>query len=261
VRQSLLIAFIVALILHAILARVELDIFKRPIPIRNAPKTLTIDLVKPRPVKTPATKKPPIVVNKTEDSTVKEEIQKRITPKPKVKPEEKDKKEFQEEKPRMKENPAEKVESLTRLMPVDHPAPQRERVTPERDNSFLPKKVNIPMALPKREDIPQPEKEVRLPDTTAGEKIIFAAPIYMENSPPPYPRLARRKNYQGIVFLDVLVRKDGTVGSIRLSKSSGYKTLDSAAIRGVEKWLFHPAKRGDKVIDMWVEIPIRFQLK
>ena len=250
-----------ALILHALLAWVKLDIFKRPIPIMNTPKALTMDLVKPVPVKTPATKKSPIVVKKAKDNILREEIQKKIKPKPEVKPEAKDKKESRQEKPRTRENPTEKVESLARLIPVDRPATQKEGVTPERDNSFLPERVDIPMALPKKKDIPQSEKKVRLSDSTASEPINIATPNYKENSPPLYPRLARRKNYQGTVFLDVLVRRDGTVGSIRLSKSSGYESLDSAAIKEVKKWLFHPGKRGDELVEMWVKIPIRFQLK
>jgi TonB family protein len=261
VRRSFLIAFIIALILHALLAWVELDIFKRPIPRMNTPKALTMDLVKPEPLKTPAVKKSPIVVKKSKDTIVREEVQEKIKQKPEVKPKVKDKKKFHQEKPRTREKPTEKVESLARLIPVDRPATQKEEVTPERYNSFLPEKVDIPMALPKEKDIPQSEKKVRLPDSTASEPINIATPNYKENSPPLYPRLARRKNYQGTVFLDVLVRMDGTVGSIRLSKSSGYELLDSAAIRGVKKWLFHPGKRGDELVEMWVKIPIRFQLK
>jgi protein TonB len=261
VRRSFLIAFIIALILHALLAWVELDIFKRPIPIMNTPKALTMDLVKPEPLKTPATKKSPIVVKKAKDTVVREEAQKKIKPKLQQKPEAKDKKKFHQEKQITRETPREKVKSLARFIPVDRPANQKEEVTPERDNAFSPEKVDIPRALPKEKDIPQSEKKARLPDSSASEPINIATPNYKENSPPLYPRLARRKNYQGTVFLDVLVRRDGTVGSIRLSKSSGYESLDSAAIKGVEKWLFHPGKRGDEFVEMWVKIPIRFQLK
>ncbi len=61
--RSLLPAFLMALILHSLLALVELDTFKSPVSIKVLPKTLTIDIVKPRPVKkAPLIKSPSIVV-------------------------------------------------------------------------------------------------------------------------------------------------------------------------------------------------------
>ena len=41
---------------------------------------------------------------------------------------------------------------------------------------------------------------------------------------------------------------------------SGRKILDQAAQRAVQRWLFSPAKRGDEVVDGWVDVPIDFKL-
>ena len=43
--------------------------------------------------------------------------------------------------------------------------------------------------------------------------------------------------------------------------SSGYPALDKAALSAVKNWLFQPGKKGDKVVEMWIGIPIRFALK
>jgi protein TonB len=88
-----------------------------------------------------------------------------------------------------------------------------------------------------------------------------AIPVYRENPPPQYPRVARRRGYQGTVVLEVLVNREGSVGDLRVFQSSGYSILDKAAIRSVKGWLFEPGRRGDEKIEMWVNLPIRFQIK
>lgn len=49
-----------------------------------------------------------------------------------------------------------------------------------------------------------------------------------------YPEAARRQNLSGSLLLDVALKPDGSVASIRVERSSGYKVLDDAAVRIVE---------------------------
>jgi len=88
-----------------------------------------------------------------------------------------------------------------------------------------------------------------------------ARPIYRSNPPPKYPRIARIRGYQGEVMLDVLVNKNGTVGDLKVIKSSGYPLLDRAAKSSVINWLFEPGMVGKEKVKMWVRVPIRFELK
>ena len=93
-------------------------------------------------------------------------------------------------------------------------------------------------------------------------KIIHEAiPIYRSNPSPKYPRIARIRGYQGNVLLDVLVNKDGKVHDLKIFKSSGYPLLDNAATSTIKHWLFEPGMIGSKKVDMWVRVPIRFELK
>ena len=46
-----------------------------------------------------------------------------------------------------------------------------------------------------------------------------------------YPEAAKRQNLSGNLILDVAINADGSVHSIELRRSSGYKLLDDAAIR------------------------------
>jgi protein TonB len=88
-----------------------------------------------------------------------------------------------------------------------------------------------------------------------------AIPLYRENPPPRYPRIARRKGYEGTVVLEVLVNPEGKVADCRIIRSCGHSVLDKAAMKSIRNWLFEPGMRGDKKVEMWVKVPIKFQLK
>lgn len=88
-----------------------------------------------------------------------------------------------------------------------------------------------------------------------------ATPLYRRNPSPEYPMIARKRGYQGTAVLDVLVSREGRVKELRLSASSGYSVLDQAALRSVKTWLFDPGTQGGEGVDMWVKVPVRFQLE
>lgn len=93
------------------------------------------------------------------------------------------------------------------------------------------------------------------------EEIIRARPHYRENPRPEYPRLARRRGYEGTVLLEVLVNGAGKVEDLRLLTSSGYAVLDRSAMKAVRGWAFEPGRVGDRTVDMWVRVPVRFELR
>ncbi len=97
--------------------------------------------------------------------------------------------------------------------------------------------------------------------TTVGNILIPAAPLYRQNPPPHYPRIAKARGYQGRTLLNVLVGRDGRVLDAAVATSSGYSLLDEAALKAVAEWIFEPAKRGDETVEMWVKVPIRFQIR
>ncbi len=50
-----------------------------------------------------------------------------------------------------------------------------------------------------------------------------------------YPKSAQRKNRQGKVILAFTINSNGLIENIHISKSSGYRTLDNAAIKALAK--------------------------
>jgi protein TonB len=73
--------------------------------------------------------------------------------------------------------------------------------------------------------------------------------------------LARKRGWQGTVLLEILVNAHGQVKDMRVYKSSGYGVLDEAAAAAARKWMFAPGMRGDLPVEMWVRVPVTFQLQ
>jgi TonB family protein len=73
---------------------------------------------------------------------------------------------------------------------------------------------------------------------------------------PEYPRLALRNQYQGTVMILFTVDELGKVSEVKLQKSSGFGSLDEAALETVKnRWRFPPGKPG-----MYIT-PVQFQLQ
>ena len=119
----------------------------------------------------------------------------------------------------------------------------------EIQNIFTP-----PIAKPAKKALPKTQQ-------TAGVILRQARPLFRENLPPAYPRIARKRGYQGIVILDVQVTRNGKVGDLRVYESSGYPVLDRSATTSVKGWLFEPGIKAGKPMDMWVRVPVRFKLE
>jgi periplasmic protein TonB len=77
---------------------------------------------------------------------------------------------------------------------------------------------------------------------------------------PRYPEAARKAGAQGITLLRVRVLENGRVGEVLIEKSAGFNELDSSAAEAVKKWLFEPARRGKEPVQVWVLLPVKFEL-
>jgi protein TonB len=88
-----------------------------------------------------------------------------------------------------------------------------------------------------------------------------AQPKYKENPPPLYPKIARRRGYEGRTVLRVEVLESGRVGQLEIATSSGFDVLDNAALESVKGWSFFPGTRNGNKIRQWVMVPVRFSLR
>ena len=187
--------------------------------------------------------------------------------------------------------------SLVRMRPVSKPRPQvqplkvhspdsiapLETLTPEPQ--YVKHKQPEPSPIPvpvKMEAPPEPieapldnaeanpdapldyqttRESVSAPAGPDQAEVQASIPLYHLNPPPAYPAVARRRNYQGVVLLDVLVDPKGHVADVKVAESSGYGMLDRSAAKSVRRWRFEPARRFGSPIEMWVQVPIKFELR
>ncbi|HTY17927.1 MAG TPA: energy transducer TonB [Myxococcota bacterium] len=94
----------------------------------------------------------------------------------------------------------------------------------------------------------------------AGGALASAVPRYRNTPPPEYPPEARQRHQEGIVLLDVDVGADGRPAQVGVKQSSGFPSLDRAAVTAVHRWTFEPARTAGLPVASRVEIPIRFRL-
>jgi len=85
---------------------------------------------------------------------------------------------------------------------------------------------------------------------TPGQLIKRVAPVY--------PRKARKKKIEGVVFLKAKITTDGDVAD--LSVISGDPLLVQAAIDAVKQWKYRPYLQDGKPVEVDTEIKVNFQL-
>lgn len=96
----------------------------------------------------------------------------------------------------------------------------------------------------------------------AQEQASQTMPVVVKTVHAQYTKEAREARIQGIVVLDVVVLKDGSVGDVTVSKSLDQKYgLDEQAVRAVKQWEFKPGTKDGKPVDVRVAIEMSFTLR
>lgn len=75
-----------------------------------------------------------------------------------------------------------------------------------------------------------------------------------------YTEDARRRGLQGDVVLEIVVRRDGSVGEVTVLQGLG-AGLDQRAVAAVRQWRFDPARRRGTPVDVIVEVAVEFTLR
>jgi protein TonB len=87
-------------------------------------------------------------------------------------------------------------------------------------------------------------------------------PEPLKDVQPEYPEKARALSIEGTSYIDMWLRKDGSVSIVQVYKSSGSPILDSAAARAALKSTFKSARGADgNPVNVWVRRPFKFSLQ
>jgi protein TonB len=126
--------------------------------------------------------------------------------------------------------------------PPKPPEPERRKVPRPDTTPDEPEPVTAPPAPP-----PEPEGPLRV---GAGQ-----GPGVIKRVEPIYPPLARARRIEGVVVLDAVILKDGTVDQVEVVRSAN-PVLDRSAMDALRQWRFTAGNR-----DVIMTLTVRFVLR
>jgi TonB family protein len=86
------------------------------------------------------------------------------------------------------------------------------------------------------------------------------APRLLREVKADYTEQARRAGISGDVVLEIIVRRDGSVGDVKVLEGLG-GGLNERAVQAVRQWRFAPATRRGSAVDVIVEVAVEFKLR
>ena len=159
---------------------------------------------------------------------------------------------------------------------VEKPKREIKKVEPKKEKKIEPKPEPV-IAQPVQPIVPPASVNTNLP---ANNKSIAAAPVQnvtpelnLSNSQgdedftkviiavkrhKSYPNNARRMKHQGVVEVRFLLKQDGSIDELKVSKSSGFESLDNGALENVKKASSEFPKPKE---DRYLRFPIAFTLR
>lgn len=94
---------------------------------------------------------------------------------------------------------------------------------------------------------------------TTGENGV-RAPRIIRMPKPQYTQSARDARIEGVVTLQVVVRKDGSVDSFKILRGLGFGLDESAMDTIAKEWRFEPGTKDGQPVDVQANIDISFRL-
>jgi TonB family protein len=88
----------------------------------------------------------------------------------------------------------------------------------------------------------------------------ISPPSLLHEVKPDYTEEARSRGIEGDVVMEIVVRRDGSVGDVRLLQGLGHG-LDARAVQAVREWRFSPGKRRGVPVDVLVEVAMEFKIR
>ena len=90
---------------------------------------------------------------------------------------------------------------------------------------------------------------------------VFTPPSFRRRQEPAYPDRARRAGAEGVVGVRIALAADGSVRAVELTRSSGSRLLDEAALAAARASTFTPAARNRMPVASEAEANYRFELR
>lgn len=166
---------------------------------------------------------------------------------------------------RLPEKPPEPPEAIKKRPPKPLPPPeeqQSEMPKPEIDLSGLnldigrnfANTLQVSLGPGRIEIAPVPIGSVYSLDD------VDKRPLLTRHYPPLYPFAAKRKAIEGEVIVRLVVDKTGRVQDPEIIEAVPEGIFEASALRAVRRWRFRPATKGGEKVDVYVVVPVKFEL-
>jgi len=76
---------------------------------------------------------------------------------------------------------------------------------------------------------------------------------------PIYPPLARQARIQGVVVMEAVISKEGSIESLRVV--TGHPLLNQAALDAVKQWKYRPTLLNGEPVEVITTVTVTFNLK
>ena len=86
------------------------------------------------------------------------------------------------------------------------------------------------------------------------------SPVLIREVKPKYTEGAMRRKVQGVVEVNAVILKDGTVGDVSVTRSLD-EELDQEAVAATKQWRFRPGTKDDEPVNVKVNIELTFTLR
>ena len=216
------------------------------VPETTAPQIAEQVLIpEPTPPAPPPPPEPPKPEPKVEPKPLPKPEPKKIE-KPKPEPKKVEKKPLPKPEPR----PEPKIEP--KAEPQAEPAPSPAATPAPAVNTNLPANNKSIAAAPAQ----KVAQELNLSNAQSDED--FSKVLTAVKKHKNYPSNARRMRHQGVVEVRFLLKTDGSIDELKVSKSSGFESLDKGAIENILKASSEFPKPKE---DRYLRFPIAFTLK
>jgi periplasmic protein TonB len=138
--------------------------------------------------------------------------------------------------------------------------PQKQEVPQPATESSEPQKEKV--AEPASRDTEKSDQTVQDIESSGPIRITsdVVQPVLIHKVNPDYPEIARKARIQGVVILEAVITKDGTVENAKVLRRL-HPILDQAAVNAVQQWRYKPAKLNGKPVKVYSTVTVKFTLK
>jgi protein TonB len=148
---------------------------------------------------------------------------------------------------------------ITRKVPLPDPTPDEPEPIREPEPEIIEEEP-IPADVDFLIGVPEPPPPSGPLIAGVGD---VTNPVLIESTKvqPEYPELARVARLEGNVILQAIIHADGTVGDLQILRCNRPGMgFEDAAVQAVRQWQYHPAKQGDRPVEVYFTVYVEFTL-